>query len=196
MGFDHSETIILASTSPRRSELLSLAGIPFEVFASSVEEVRGLPAPDAVRINSLRKAESVSLQFPGRFVLAADTLVELDGIVLGKPADSDQAFSMLKSLSGRMHHVNTCVTLINPEGSVLTDTDCSSVVFDRIPDEELLDYVRTGEPLDKAGAYAVQGRAALWIRRLEGCWSSVVGLPLYLVRSLLIQGGYPGFIRQ
>ena len=190
---DHSETIILASASPRRSELLSRAGSPFEVCVTAVDEVRGLPAPDAVRINARRKAEAVFALHPERFVLAADTLVEMDGAVLGKPADPDEAFAMLKSLSGHTHRVDTGVTLICPDGTVLTDGDHSAVTFVRIPDQELLTYVRSGEPLDKAGAYAVQGHAALWIRKLEGCWSSVVGLPLYLVRSLLIRGGYPGF---
>ena len=92
----------------------------------------------------------------------------------------------------RTHHVLTGVTLISPSGTVLTDEDCSSVTFDDIPDTEIKAYIRTGEPMDKAGSYAVQGRAVLWIRRLDGCWSSVVGLPLYMVRSLLIRSGYPG----
>ena len=190
---DTRETIILASASPRRRELLTLAGIPYEVCVLPVEEERGLPAPEEVRINAELKAGAVAGQFPGRFILAADTLVELDGLVLGKPVDPQEAFVMLKRLSGHTHHVHTGVTLVLPDGGVITDADCSSVTFDEIPDEEIESYVRTGEPLDKAGAYAVQGRAALWIRRLEGCWSSVVGLPLYLVRSLLIRSGYPGF---
>ena len=193
MNPESSETIILASASPRRSELLTLAGIPFEVFIAAVEEKRGLPAPDEVRINAELKAKAVAARFPGRFVLAADTLVELDGTVLGKPSGPEDAFRMLKSLSGHTHHVLTGVTVISPEGAVFTDVDCSSVTFDPVPDAELEAYVRSGEPLDKAGAYAVQGKAALWIRRLEGCWSSVVGLPLYMVRSLLIRSGYAGF---
>ena len=193
MVSDHSETIVLASSSPRRRELLTLAGIPFEVSTADVEEQRGLPAAEEVRINAERKARAVAAHFPGRFVLAADTLVALEGKVLGKPAGPEEAFCMLKSLSGHTHQVYTGVTVIAPNGTLLTDTDVSSVTFDGVPDPEIKAYVSTGEPLDKAGAYAVQGRAGLWIRRLEGCWSSVVGLPLYMVRSLLIQAGYPGF---
>ena len=188
----HSETIILASASPRRSELLSAAGISFEVQVVPVDELRGLPAPEEVRANAERKALAAANCFPGRFILSADTLVELDGSALGKPSSPEEAFAMLKRLSGRTHHVYTGVTVISPSGCVLTDADCSSVTFDPIPDAEITAYIRTGEPMDKAGAYAVQGKAALWIRRLEGCWSSVVGLPLYLVRSLLLRAGFPG----
>lgn len=184
------ETIVLASASPRRRELLTLAGIPFEISAAEVDERCGEFASSAVRILSVRKAVSVRNVIPNRFILAADTLVELDGVSLGKPSSPEEAAGMLRRLSARTHHVHTGVTVINPSGDILTDADCSDVSFGEIPESEILSYVRSGEPLDKAGAYALQGRASLWIRRLEGSYSSVIGLPLYLVRALLLRSGY------
>ena len=184
------EKLILASCSPRRSELLSLAGIPFDAVSPDVDETCGLSAGEAVAVLSARKAEAVGAQFPGRFVLAADTLVAADGIPLGKPRDGKDAARMLRMLSGRTHQVYTGVSVRSPDGSLFTETDCSDVTFCQVPEEEILAYVRTGEPLDKAGAYALQGRASLWITRLEGSYSSVIGLPLYLVRRLLLESGY------
>ena len=184
------EKLILASCSPRRSELLTLAGIPFDAVSPDVDETCGLSAGEAVAVLSARKAEAVGAQFPGRFVLAADTLVAADGIPLGKPRDAEDAARMLRMLSGRTHQVYTGVSVRSPDGRLFTETDCSDVSFCPVPEEEILAYVRTGEPLDKAGAYALQGRASLWITRLEGSYSSVIGLPLYLVRRLLIEAGY------
>ena len=184
------EKLILASCSPRRSELLTLAGIPFDAVSPDVDETCGLSAGEAVAVLSARKAEAVGAQFPGRFVLAADTLVAADGIPLGKPRDAEDAARMLRMLSGRTHQVYTGVSVRSPDGRLFTETDCSDVAFCPVPEEEILAYVRTGEPLDKAGAYALQGRASLWITRLEGSYSSVIGLPLYLVRRLLLEAGY------
>ncbi len=184
------ETIVLASASPRRRELLTLAGIPFEVSAAEVDEHCSAPASSAVRILSARKASAVRNTVRDRFILAADTLVELDGVALGKPSSPEEAAAMLRRLSGRTHQVHTGVTVISPSGELLTDADTSDVTFGSIPEPEILAYVRSGEPLDKAGAYAVQGRASLWISRLEGSYSSVIGLPLFLVRSLLLRAGY------
>ena len=187
------ETLILASASPRRSELLSLAGIPFEICTARVDEQCAEPAASAVRILSARKALAVSGKVAGRYILAADNLVELDGATLGKPAGPEEAAAMLRRLSGNTHRVHTGVTVVNPAGVIYTDGDTSSVTFDVVPEPEIEAYVASGEPLDKAGAYAIQGRASLWISRMEGSYSSVIGLPLYLVRSLLIRAGYPGF---
>ena len=184
------ETLILASASPRRSELLSHAGIPFEVHAAEADERCDSPASEAVKILSVRKAKAVRSLFPSRFILAADTLVELDGAVLGKPAGPEEAAAMLRRLSGCVHQVYTGVTVINPAGEVFTDGDRSDVAFGDIPEDEIAAYVRSGEPLDKAGAYAIQGRASLWISHMEGSYSSVIGLPLFLVRSLLLRAGY------
>ena len=184
------EKLILASASPRRSELLSRVGIPFEVFVSEADEHCALPAEEAVRELSRRKALAVSAGHPGRLVLAADTLVALDGRILGKPKDEADAVRMLSGLSGREHSVYTGVSVVSPDGSVFTEADHSRVTFCEILEEEILCYVRSGEPMDKAGAYAIQGRAGLWVTRLEGCDSSVIGLPLYLVRRLLLRAGY------
>lgn len=185
------ESLILASASPRRSELLRRAGIPFEVQAAEVDEHCEGPASAAVKVLSARKALAVHPLFPSRFILGADTLVELDGVVLGKPAGPEEAADMLRRLSGRTHQVYTGVTVVSPSGEVLTDCDRSDVTFGDVTEAEIAACVRSGEPLDKAGAYAIQGRASLWISRMEGSYSSVIGLPLYLVRSLLLRAGFP-----
>ena len=184
------ERLVLASCSPRRSELLTLAGIPFETASPDVDETCSLPAEKAVAVLSARKAKAVGVSFPGRYVLAADTLVALDGISLGKPSDGKEAERMLRTLSGRTHQVFTGVSVLSPSGELFTEADRSDVTFCDLTDEEIRAYVRSGEPMDKAGAYAVQGHASLWITRLEGNFTSVIGLPLYLVRKLLLKCGY------
>lgn len=185
-----TEKLILASCSPRRSELLALAGIPFETAVSEADETCALPVEPAVRELSARKAKAVSVLFPGRYVLGADTLVAVDGKKLGKPQNEEEAASMLRLLSGRTHQVFTGVTVVSPSGDLFTEADRSDVTFCPVPEEEILSYVRSGEPMDKAGAYAIQGRASLWISHVEGSFSSVIGLPLFLVRSLLLQSGW------
>ena len=185
------ETLVLASQSPRRKELLTLAGIPFEADAPEVDESCTLTAGEAVRELSRRKAEAAALRHPGRFILASDTLVTLDRRSLGKPASPEEACAMLRSLSGRTHEVFTGVTVISPAGQRFTEEDCTRVAFCEIPEAEIAAYVRSGEPMDKAGAYGLQGHAGLWITRIEGSHTSVIGLPLYLVRSLLLKAGFP-----
>ena len=184
------EKLILASGSPRRRELLDRVGIPYEVFRTETDETCALPAPQAVLELSRRKALFAGARFPGRFILAADTLVALEGRMLGKPASRKEAEEMLTFLSGRKHSVHTGVTVIAPEGQLLSAEDTTFVSFCELSREEILSYVDSGEPLDKAGAYALQGRAGLWVERIEGCDSSVIGLPLYLVRRLLLEAGY------
>ena len=142
------------------------------------------------KLLSSRKAQAVRELFPSRWILAADTLVELEGTVLGKPAGPEEAAAMLRRLSGHTHQVYTGVTVINPAGELFTDSDRSDVTFGNIPEAEIAAYVRSGEPLDKAGAYAIQGRASLWISHMAGSYSSVIGLPLFIVRKLLLQSGY------
>jgi septum formation protein len=183
--------LVLASKSPRRCELLTRFGIPFETFAPEVDESCSLPAGEAVEILSRRKALATASRFGDAFILAADTLVSLNGKTLGKPSGPEEASRMLSRLSGQTHQVFTGVTVIPPSGYVFTASDRTDVTFCDIPDEEILSYVATGDPLDKAGSYALQGRAALWVTRIEGCDTSVIGLPLYLVRRLLIRAGYP-----
>ena len=186
------DPLILASSSPRRRELLSQAGIPYEVDAPEVDERCDLPADQAVAELSRRKALAASRVHPGRYILASDTLVALDGRALGKPVDAEDAKRMLRLLSGRTHQVYTGVTVITPSGEVLTDVDASAVTFDPMTEEEIAAYVSTGEPLDKAGAYGIQGRASLYISRIDGCYFGVMGLPLYLVRRLLRRAAFPG----
>ncbi len=187
------EKLVLASQSPRRCELLNRTGIPFETDAPDVDESCDLPAGEAVRILSLRKAHAAAKVHPGRFILAADTLVSYQDAALGKPADEQEAVRMLHMLSGNTHQVYTAVTVISPDGTVYTDADRTDVTFTAVDDAEILDYVRSGEPMDKAGAYALQGRAGLWVTHIDGSDTSVIGLPLYLVRSLLLHAGFPLF---
>ena len=187
------EPLILASTSPRRRELLAQTGIPFETDAPEVDEACDLPAEEAVAELSRRKAEASARNHPGRFILASDTLVAIDGQALGKPLDPEDAKRMLRMLSGRTHQVYTGVTVLSPDGQARTETDISRVTFDPMTEEEIAWYVGSGDPLDKAGAYGVQGQASLFVSRLEGCFFGVMGLPLYLVRRLLRKAGYPLF---
>ena len=183
--------LILASRSPRRCELLQRIGIPFETDAPDVDESCSLPAPEAVKLLSLRKAETCASAHPGNYIVAADTLVSVDGKSLGKPKDRQDASEMLRLLSGRTHQVFTGVTVISPDGSIFSDVDRTDVTFITLHEEEILSYVLSGEPMDKAGAYALQGRASMWVEHLSGSDTSVIGLPLCLVRRLLIHAGFP-----
>lgn len=185
------ETIILASQSPRRRELLTLAGLPFEVHVSAADETCSLPAGEAVAELSRRKAMACLPDCRGRFILAADTLVCLDGVSMGKPVSEEDAVRMLHALSGKTHVVYSGVSVISPDQTIRTAVDSTEVSFCMISDDEIKSYVASREPMDKAGAYAAQGRAALWITKLNGSFSSVIGLPLALTRSLLLEAGYP-----
>ena len=183
--------LILASRSPRRCELLGRLGFPFETVVSDLDETCSLPVDKAVQELSRRKAAAVAEKVPHAFIVAADTLVSIGSHTLGKPSGPEDAVRMLTLLSGQTHQVFTGVTVISPSGQAYTAADHTDVTFCDIPEEEIISYVRTGEPLDKAGSYALQGGAAVWITRIEGCDTSVIGLPLYLVRQLLIRAGYP-----
>ena len=183
--------LILASRSPRRCELLSRLDLSFETDAPDVDEKCSLAAPEAVQELSFRKASAAAGFHPGCWILGADTLVSFNGRSLGKPKSESEAFEMLKMLSGQTHQVCTGVTVISPDGNSLTAVDCTDVTFDLITDEEILSYIQSGEPMDKAGAYALQGRAGTWVSKLNGSDTSVIGLPLYLVRRLLIRAGFP-----
>lgn len=183
--------LILASSSPRRKELLHAMRIPFEVHSADVDESCLLPAGDAVVELSRRKGVAVAPLFPGAFVLSADTLVEAGGASLGKPQDRNDVIRMLRLLAGRTHRVYTGITVISPEGGCFSAADCSEVTFTDIPEEEIKAYAECDEPFDKAGAYAVQGRAGMWITRIVGSPSCVIGLSMSLVRDLLLRAGYP-----
>lgn len=181
--------LVLASASPRRRELLALLGAAFTVDAPEVDETTDLGAREAVQLLSLRKALAAAALHPGEIILAADTLVAVDDRPLGKPADEAEAFRMLRSLADREHHVFTGVTVVDARGGVHAGLDVSSVRFGPMSDREILGYIATGEPMDKAGAYALQGRAAAWIERVDGTPSGVIGLPLPLTRRLLQEAG-------
>lgn len=172
-----TQKIILASGSPRRAELLRGAGIAFDVLVPNIDETpRPGEPPDAFVTRTAReKAESISAA--DAIVLAADTAVVDETTLLGKPADSDEAVAMLRALSGRTHRVLTGVCLRTPER---TDSFCvqTEVTFRALSDREIVAYVQTQEPMDKAGAYAIQGGAAKMIRSICGSYSNVVGLPL------------------
>jgi septum formation protein len=184
--------IILASASPRRAELLRSAGIPFEVQAADVDEsLRPGEAPEAyVRRLATEKANVVAARYPGRQVLAADTTVVVDDHVLGKPTDAADAARMLHSLAGRTHVVLTGVCLVGPDpGQHVDATERTIVEFSAMSRAEIDAYVRSGEPMDKAGAYAIQGLAARHVTRIDGSYSNVVGLPVALVYRLLREAG-------
>ena len=177
--------LILASQSPRRRELLSLTGIPFEVDAPEVDESCTLGAREAVLELSRRKALAAAAKHPGKVILASDTLVAVDDIPLGKPTDEEDAFRMLRSLSGRWHQVYTGVCVISATGDIHAEADATDVRFGHMTDETIRAYIATGEPMDKAGAYALQGIAGLWIEEIRGSHTNVIGLPLTLTRRLL-----------
>ena len=180
--------LILASGSPRRRELLAQAGYRFEAQVSNVAEVRR-PDEDAIRFATRlarEKAEEVFRRSAlGTLVLGADTVVVCDGEVMGKPADAADAQRMLLRLSGRTHQVVTGVAVVWGAGSAEVAAELTNVTVRTLSAQEISDYVAGGEPMDKAGAYAIQGYAGRWIPRIQGCYFNVVGLPLALVTSLL-----------
>jgi len=179
--------LVLASASPRRAELLRAAGIEFEVLPAHIDEsARAGEAADAyVRRISDAKARTVAARAPDRTVLAADTTVVVDDMMLAKPVDDDDAKRMLRMLSGRSHEVLTAVSVGHPGGTVLTEIERTRVEFAPMTEFEIEWYVDTGEPRDKAGAYAIQGYASRFVTRIDGSYSNVVGLPIALVYEIL-----------
>jgi septum formation protein len=180
--------LILASSSPRRSEILTSLGIPFRVVPSAIgEEIRpGESAPAAASRLAAEKAEEVARRRPSDWVLAADTLVFFDdGKILGKPGDDGDAARMLRELSGREHRVVTAVRLRRGQDPGREHAEVSAVRIAPLSDEEIAWYVSTGEPRDKAGAYAVQGRGARFIESIAGSYTNVMGLPARGVYALL-----------
>jgi septum formation protein len=195
--------LVLASASPRRQELLRNAGISFEVCPADIPEIPmngEVPIAFAKRV-ATEKALKVWRLRPGDFVLGADTIVVVNGEILGKPIDAADASRMLRLLSGREHEVTTAVCLIppakvSPVDRELTNPDfvdvrseTTTVVMHAISQNDIADYVATGEPMDKAGAYAIQGGAAHWIPEIRGDYSNVVGLPVSLVQKMLHEHG-------
>lgn len=179
--------IILASQSPRRRELMGLFHIPFTTQVSDVDETMDFnndPAQEVARI-SARKAYAANRQ-ERDVVIAADTIVVCDGQILGKPKDGNDAFRMLKMLSGRTHQVMTGMTVLYGD-QVITHTEVTHISFCELSDEQIRTYIRTGEPMDKAGAYGIQGGAALFAHRIEGDYYNVVGLPVCRLGQILRQ---------
>ncbi len=183
--------LVLASASPRRRELLDRIGMPFTVVVAAVDEStqEGEAPPDYVRRVARAKAAAVHALHPDAFVLAADTAVVADGRVLGKPVDADHARRMLRALSGRKHEVLSAVVLAWPDGRRTERLSVTGVEFGLLPEAWIDAYVASGEGLDKAGGYGIQNRAGLWVERIAGSYTGVVGLPLFETAELLREAG-------
>ena len=186
--------LILASGSPRRAEILQSVGIPFTVLSSAVDEtpIPGESAQEMVRRLAAAKAELVAQRAVGpAIVIAADTVVTLDNTIFGKPRTTDDARQMLEKMAGRMHSVITGVALIRlPDVERREFHEITHVQFGPLDEEEITRYLASGEPFDKAGAYAIQGRAGRYITRIEGCYYNVVGLPLARLCTALAELGW------
>jgi septum formation protein len=192
--------LVLASASPRRQELLRNAGIPFTVYPANIPEVPisgESPRACAERL-AREKAHVVLVQHPGKFVLGADTIVVADGEILGKPRDEADAVRILRLLSGGTHQVITGVCLVGTlrtenqkleTGFEDTRSEITLVTMTTLSDEDIRSYIASGEPMDKAGAYAIQGMASRWIPRIDGDYFNVVGLPVALVLRMLREHG-------
>ena len=179
--------IILASQSPRRRELLGLLRRPFTVQAADIDETMqpdNPPQQEVARVSAL-KAAAIHRD-PEDLVIAADTIVVCDGQILGKPKDEADAFRMLKLLSGRAHQVMTGITVAY-KNETITHTEITNIHFRPLSDAEILAYIRTGDPMDKAGSYGIQNGAALFAERLEGDYFNVVGLPVCRLHRMLTQ---------
>lgn len=186
------QTLILASASPRRAELLQQIGALFDVCPAAINETprSAEPAADYVERMAREKALTVAAAYPSALVLGSDTSVIVDGVIIGKPVDADDAKATLMALSGRQHQVLTALALASAEGcrSCLVVT---SVTFCILTEAQIDAYVATGEPMDKAGSYGIQGFGGMFIERLQGSYSAVVGLPLQETAALLNAAGYP-----
>lgn len=184
--------LVLASASPRRAQLLEQAGIPFQVDVSDIEEILDpawSPAEAVVEL-ARQKARDVAVRYPGgEVVLAADTVVVVEGRIHGKPRDEADARRMLAALSDRWHEVYTGWCLVLPEGERV-GVERTDVHFAPLDEETIARYVGTGEPLDKAGAYAIQGRGSLFVDAIRGDYHNVVGLPVHAIGRALLQSGF------
>lgn len=191
MGGSQIAHFILASASPRRIELLKELGWNFTVKPSDSDEVLICgenPEDTACRLAEM-KASNVAAANPGEWVVGADTLVALGTTSLGKPKNDKEAFAMIAMLQGKTHRVITAVAVISPEGEKYVEYETTNVVFRPLSDEEIASYIALGESLDKAGAYAIQGRGMLLVERIDGCYFNVVGLPVQKLSVLLAKLG-------
>lgn len=179
--------MILASRSPRRQELLRVISEDFRIVPAVGEEVipDGASPMDAVLMLSRQKAEEIYSQYREELIISADTVVAIDNMILGKPRDEEQAFEMLKTLSGRLHTVFTGVCVIFPDGYSENFAERTDVEFYPLSDKEIEDYIATGEPMDKAGAYGIQEKGALLVKRISGDFYNVMGLPISRLARVL-----------
>ena len=177
---------ILASTSPRRIELLNQLNLNFEVITPIMEEIKDAPIRDLSIINSFNKAYSVAKNFRNKFVAGFDTVVIIDDKVLGKPYNENDAYEMLKMLSGKKHYVVTGLTILNLNLDIEIKKSVSTeVYFKTLTQDEIKWYISTKEPFDKAGAYGIQGKGSFMISKIIGSYTNVVGLPLAEFISIL-----------
>jgi septum formation protein len=180
--------LILASVSPRRNELLRQMGVDFKVLPSEIPEIHNdqLTAREVSQINAYRKARAVAKKFPDALVLGADTLVYLDTTLLGKPSTLEEAYTMLEQLQGRTHYVVTAICLLHlREHRQRIFTDCTEVTFRNLDSAKIRRYLNHVNPLDKAGAYAIQEKGDLIIEKIAGSYSNVVGLPVERLKNEL-----------
>ncbi len=172
--------MILASASPRRKEILENFGFSFKTIVKNIDETSNKTrAEDKILEIAEKKARAAAIDFPDENVIGADTVVVVDGKILGKPKDKKEAFSMLKSLSGRSHEVITAFSFININKNIsYSDYEITKVYFKNLTDDEINWYINTKEPMDKAGAYGIQGKGAFFVEKIEGDFFSVMGFPL------------------
>ncbi|MDR1651792.1 MAG: Maf family protein [Synergistaceae bacterium] len=179
--------LILASESPRRREILHSLGVDFEAENPCVEEI-AVPAEaprDTARRLACLKAAAVSERFPDACVIGADTVVDVDGVPLFKPLDRDDSVRMLKLLNGRTHLVHTGIAIVRFGSPAVSGTETSRVTFGDLSEDEIFEFVSSGDGDDKAGSYAIQGRGALLVERIEGDYYNIVGLPVYRLKKML-----------
>lgn len=172
--------MILASASPRRKEILENFGFSFKTIVKNIDETSNKTrAEEKILEIAEKKAKAAAIDFPDENVIGADTVVVVDGKILGKPKDEKEAFSMLKSLSGRSHEVITAFSFININKNIsYSDYEITKVYFKNLTDDEINWYINTKEPMDKAGAYGIQGKGAFFVEKIEGDFFSVMGFPL------------------
>ena len=182
--------LVLASASPRRAELLWMLGLRFDVQPADLDETPERDEDPFDYVERLAKAKADEVAAPGTIVIAADTIVVLDGALLGKPTGAEDARRMLRSLSGRTHEVVTCVAVAIGDGTVASFTETTEVTFVELSERDIEWYVQTEEPMDKAGAYGIQGAGGLFVAAIAGNYHNVVGLPLTALADLLTYDDY------
>jgi septum formation protein len=185
--------VLLASQSPRRSEILKSMHISFDIEPAIIDEVFRDDYSPIENVLSIaeEKARWVAGRNKNRFIIGADTIVILDNKIIGKPRDKEDAHNILSLLSGKRHSVITGVAVLNPQGNCFPEATESFVKIKDLTSIEIKNYIETGEPMDKAGAYAIQGKASAFVESYSGSWSNIVGLPIETLESLLESAGYP-----